>query len=1075
MDEQFDDMSAQEVHPHESQQEVHPQESQEPAKTMDKVTSHPAEDAQPTTTSAPAQNVKTPGTPNIPSAPAEEKKSHQASRPKETKPAAEKHHTVIAFEAAMDKLKTLARIEHGDEFENIWTAYHAIKPKYQELYDAQFLRYVTKHASDAQLVALALKREKHRFLSKAWTHFQMHEAAFRTQELDWSVFEDIFTVNELAFALSSLIGQMKLQENREKGPRWPEEVHSSLRHSLIFPLMRRYAEYFSVPECVSMLTQLQHRELYEHFMLGFIERRQKDHADTVYQHYREFLGTSMSVDIMVKMLHIIYFPDNGAGMEQAAADLHAQFGRLSPGQHRRLLIYYARQGDTASVERQWEKYEIQMFSENGETWRPNPEEFSPLLHVYAVRGELNSVRRIFTAIQGKYGPELNTQCWNILLNAHAKAQEYEAAIRVFNSMRQTVQPDRHSFGTMMGMTGSRGDIEFTLDMYRMAKDQGIEHDIAIIDSVVEAYCNNDRLADAEKICEIATTSGEYEAAQLAPLWNTVLDHLAYQRDLVAMNRILSSMAQNKIPYDGETYEALLRGLALTDQAAHAYYVLKEAAKTESFRPDMNHYALLMAAFIRTKRPQLAVSMSNVLKMYGSPPRGQILVRILQALGSWTSAIRKRQANVGATRQFLVRALREFRASIEHANRPRKESPRIQNPPAWLSKKKRDQGPDHTLLTVTRQARLLCFIFAQLRESATVQDVLEMWRESSPQASEMRNPPLVLLSTLMLAAFNDRKFDEVESIWAIAFGETKRNSQVPAPGTDRHKALPGMRFLLNDAVRIMMRMYAAQQESEKLKLVVSGFLEAGFHLDSKNWNYYVQMLASLKQWREAFVTCEERLMPQWLGWYAVISLEMRRKRSNPRQPRPISFTMVMLSKAYMELEQMSVWSTEAERLLQYISETCPTTVGAINSQIRDETNYLTNQIMSGREVPKMGWGDRPHLELVARENTGTAKTVPRRRLTPAPEPAPEPVPEPTPEEDLFAPRGEASSNGWYDADAQDEASWAPMTMGQKMKPSRKRETKRERQQGDAEPWYDSEGNVVQGFDTADSGGDQKPSF
>lgn len=1061
----------------EDTEDVHPQESEEPPSSTDEATTsdlvedvhaqdvQPQDNGEPTTTSDSAPDVepsKGDGSLNVEST---KKTSDQASQPKKEKAKGQlpKSKAAVAFEAAMDRLNQLTRVEHADEFEKIWTAYHAMKPNYQLDYEAHFFNYITKHRTRTQLFALALKREKHRFLVNIWKHLQMPQVDFRTEELDWTAFEELFTIDELGFAISSFIGQMKLQETRTKGPRWPEEVQQSLLYKMIYPLMRRYAEFFSKSSCVSMLVQLQNRDLYEHFLRLFIEKRNKDCADTVYQHYRELLGSSMSGGIMENMLHKIYFPNNGAGMELAARDLYARFRRLTPGQHRRLLMYYARQGDTASVERQWEKYEKQMLSERGEEWQPNPEEFSPLLHVYAVRGELISVRRIFTAIQGRYGPELNTQCWNILLNAHAKAQEYEAAVRVFNSMRQTVELDRHSFGTMMGMTGSRGDIEFTLDMYRMAKEQGIEHDITIIDSVVEVYCQNDRLADAQKICEIATTSGEYEPAALTTLWNTVLDHLAYQRDLVAMNRILSGMAQSQIPYDGETYEALLRGLALTKQASHAYYILKEAAKTNSFQPDLHHYALLMAAFIRTKRPQLALSMSNVLKMYGSPPRGQVLVRILQALGSWTSAIRKRDSNTGATRQFLVKALREFRTSVEHANRPRKQPTPINNPPTWLSKNKKDLGPDHTLLTVTRQARLLCFIFAQLREMATVQDILDMWRDSSPQASEMANPPLMLLSTLMLAAYNDRKFDEVESIWTIAFHDTKKHSQVPAPGTDRDKALPGMRYLLNDAVRIMLRMYSAQQATDKLKLVVSSFLDAGFHLDSKNWNYYVQMLASLKQWREAFVTCEERLMPHWLGWYSVIPLEMRRKRSNPRQPRPISFTMVTLSKAYMELEQMSVWSTEAERLLQYITENCPTTVTAINSQIREESNYLTSKIMSGREVHKASWGDRAHLELVARENTGTCKTKPIHKSTSTEDP---------PKEDLFA-VGEDANDEWYDVDAQDDENWTPMTIDQKMKPSRKQETKRRKAQPDSEPWYDSEGNIVEGFDTSNTV--QKSSF
>lgn len=1008
----------------------------------------------------------------------------------------QKSQAILAFESAMQSMRKLPAHQQGAEFETIWAAYHSIKLVQQPFYDQEFLGYAIQHRTQSEIFALALRRERHRFLVRAWEHFGMPNLAPGSVHLDWAAFENVFTIDELGLAISSFIGQMKLMESRPNA-KWPEEVQHTMLYMMIFPLIRQYAEFYSQSACVSMLVPLQNRALYEHFLRLFIQKRKKSHADALYHPYRELVGKNMDGHIMENMLHKMYWPDNGAGMELAARDLYARYGMLRPGQHRRLLMYYARQGDATSVERQWATYEKQMMDEQYNQWVPNPEEFSPLLHVYAVRGELNQVRRIFTALQGKYGPELNTQCWNILLNAHAKAQEYEGAVRVFKAMRQTVELDRHSFGTMMGMTGSRGDIEFTLDMYRMAKEKGIEHDIAIIDSVVEVYCQNDRLADAYKICEIATSSGEYEPVALTTLWNTVLDHLAQQRDLVAMNRILTGMTQSNIPYDSETYEALLRGLALCQQASHAYYLIKEAAKTGSFKPDLHHYALLMAAFIRTKRPQLALSMSSVLETYGVPPRGHVLVRILQALGSWTSALRKSDANTPARRRFLIAALREFRTSVEQGNRPRKEPRPIHNGPAWLSKNRKDLGPDQTLLTVTRQARLLCFIFAQLREMATVKDVLEMWKDSSPQASEMANPPLMLLSTLMLAAYNDRNFDEVENIWAVAFYDTKQRSQVSASGTQpRAKALPGMRYILNDALRTMLRTYLAKEDPVKLKEVVTTFLDAGFELDSKNWNYYVQALASLKQWREAFLACEEHLMPHWMGWYTVIPLEVRRTRSNPRQSRPISFTLAVLTRAYMDLEQMAVWSTEAERLLNYVTEKCTQAVTAIRMDIQGEhTDDFTDTVVAGR--PRQRPYDRNrHLERVARRDTdpvnwGLSQDVVSEK--------PQPAEASVPAEDGTAEDDPDAEDSWYDVDAQDEETWTPMKLDQRMKPSatrpasqsaplveaeafemgpktpkKKSSSKRAKSTpDDSDLLVDSEGRVVQGFDPDET--DEKPSF
>lgn len=1029
---------------------------------------------------------------------AEPKEPKDTSRSKKSKPEVE-------FEAAMDKLRQIPPHQHAAEFDNIWTTYHKIPHPSQAAYMTQFLEYVTKHRTKSQLLAFALLRDKHRTLVHAW-HY-LAEIQREDMALDWKAFEAVFTIDRLASSIVSFVGSIK---NPAVVPTWPAESQQGLLNRMIYPLICRYIEFYSEKQSLQLVVPFEDEFLYKEFLHVCIEKKKKLVADSLYRKYRQLPDIKLSGHVMERMLHHVYWPEDGAGMELAAKDIYARFGRLQGGQHRRLMMYYARSGDSVSVTRQWKQYEEQMKKDFGERWQPKPEEFSPLLHVHAVRGELSQIRRVFTTIQEKYGPELNTNCWNILLNAHAKSQEYEGAIRVFNAMRETVDLDRYTYGTMMGMTGSRGDIEFTLDMYRMAKDQGIDHDTAIIDSVVEVYCQNDRFADAEKICEIATASGNYEPTTLTTLWNSVLHHRAQLRDLVSINRILNTMTKNGIPYNGQTYEALLRGLALCRQADHAYFIIKEAARTESFRPETVHYALLMAAYIRTDRPQIALGMSNLLRMHGMPATGPILIRTLQALGSWTMAIREQHGNVAARRDFLVQALRDFRAAVERAGQRRKPSKRISgDTPAWISKYSVRTGPDQTLLTVTAQARLLCFIFAQFRELATVQDIMDMWKDSSPQASSMETPPLMLRSTLMLAAFNNSHFDEVETLWAAVFEDVKQQSQVSQPGVaPRTKALPSMRYVLNDALRTMMRTCTVKQDPDKLKVTVSSYIEAGFRLDSKNLNYYVQNLATLKQWREAFVTCEEFLMPHWAGWNQVRArlpgvprntpTELRRIRSSPRSPRPVSFTLIVLSKAYMELEQMAVWSTEAERLLQYISEKCPLCIAAIRSQIRANTLSMKEQIKSGQQVPKKAFGSPGHLGRLAREKAGWVMDEFYANVekelqedeeeeegdegAEEEEQDPEAVPEEDSEEDTTSgqwydvglQRGQVQNAGtdeWYDVDALDEENWTPMRVGQKSKSSGKKDKKRN---VDDERLYDSDGRLVQGFVIKDET-NQKASF
>jgi pentatricopeptide repeat-containing protein PET309 len=113
-------------------------------------------------------------------------------------------------------------------------------------------------------------------------------------------------------------------------------------------------------------------------------------------------------------------------------------------------------------------------------------------------------------------------------------------------------------------------------------------------------------------------------------------------------------------------------------------------------------------------------------------------------------------------------------------------------------------------------------------------------------------------------------------------------------------------------------------------------------------------------KEAFFVCEERLMPQWAGWYRLrvlqnvknrIPLELRRLGSGPRYLRPTSHTLLILAKEYMDLEQMAPWSAEAAKLVNILNEECARVVRAITTMIRSgsdlETEIFTGHRQDGK--------------------------------------------------------------------------------------------------------------------------------
>lgn len=833
-------------------------------------------------------------------------------------------------------LELLPKDDRAD-FDNIWRAYHVMTLNDKKAHRTRFLDYVVIHRDLNQLLAQAFKSKEWETLWGIWEWFPpaqtKHARPLRFEEL-----ERVLNIDQLMSGALSIAAKI---QNAEK----QTQLSHNLRKKVVYPIVAHCVKLCKPELYIKRLNQLKDHVLYEEFLESTTGAFNKQVLDQLYTDYRKLPGVKIRGHIMHVMINNVYYPDNPVGMEKVMADFYARFGRLDIGTYRKCLDFYTRRGDLASVTRLWDEYKMHYAKERA----PPPDyvmtahsrpDFIYMLQVHAVRGELGEVRRVFSQAQSEFGPNLNAFCWNILLNAHAKATEYDAAVRVFGVLRHAVKPDLYSYGTMMGMTGSRGDLEFTLELYRMAKSERLRPNVTMVDCVVEAYCQNDKFNDAENIVTMTTEEKRFPPEELVYLWNTLLSHHSSRRDLTTVNRLLNQMTEHEITYDAETYNCLLRGLALCKQPHHALYLVQQAVKAHSFKPTLQHYGLLMSAFAQSGQPGEVLRTSRILYNLGIPKSADILVRVFQALGSFA---RSPPGGPDAHRSqtYLASALHQFRQSIESSQKPEKARLPHGSPDSrpWLEQ----TASPNIMRARTDQVSVLIFTFTQLRQVTTVPEILQLWKASSPETANMQQPPLKLLQSLMLAAFYDRNYDEVREIWRLVLDRATHMSRVSAPGTRRAEALPSLRYVLCDPLKTMQRACAATSDVEGLREAVASVQRAGFRLDSKNWNYYVQLLAEQKKWREAFVVCEEQLMPYWRGWQRVrarragvrtnLPLEMRRRGNDPHNPRPISYTLIVLSKAYMDLEQMSAWSTEAERLLAYIVAKAPSAINAVHSQLR----------------------------------------------------------------------------------------------------------------------------------------------
>ncbi|PSR83697.1 hypothetical protein BD289DRAFT_278452 [Coniella lustricola] len=860
-------------------------------------------------------------------------------------------------ETAYKFWKLIQRNRESD-LEAVWLLYHQkdIPRGLRQRLRKHFFNFAMTYKPRSTLLALCLK------FHSITTFHQMWNVLPSKMAPNFESLDRILSISEVMYGLKLLGRWRRSVLSSKSADQATLDTVDSIKENFLLPCVQHYGPICNPNDLIGFAHILKDHNIYEAaIMVASKDPAMRSAADRMFREYRQLPNVKVRGFVLHAMLRYVYYPtDDVAGLELVLENYYARFGRLDIGGYRRSLSFYARRGDLVAVKRLWDEY-ILHYDEQRKPRKPVPgkligdnPDFLVILHVHAVRGELSEVRRIFAEAQQSFGSELNIMCWNILLNAHAKAGEYDGAVSVFGVMKRAVRPDLYSYGTMMGMAGSRGDLEFTIELYRMAKNDGLTPNITMIDCVVEAYCQNDKLKDAESIVQMTTQKGQFTKAELATLWNSLLHHQSMRRELRAVNRLLGEMSKHGIPYNGETYTHLLRGLALCRQPHHALFLIQEAVKTKTWQPGFQHYTLLMTSFMKTGQLSEALKTSQIINRLGLPKSGQVFYKVLQALGQWATKLHRADA-ADEAKQVISKALRAFRKSIAadgKASKPLSQNGQVNTP--WLSM----AAEASNFKVRTAQASFLIFVFTHLREVATIPQILELWQASSPEASGSSEPPLKLLEALMLAAYHEKKYEEVEEIWKLIFDRVMQQSRVSAPGRTRAEPLPSTRYALNDSLKTMQRVYGAQNDPDKLRELITTVLRSGFRLDSKNWNYYIQFLVRMRRWREAFMVCEEHLMVSFHGWQRVrakvanvpkrLPLDMRRRGQDPHYPRPISYTLMMLSKAYMDLENMAAWSAEAERLQVYIEAKCPSAIAAVKTQLRTYTDF-EERLLSGNDA------------------------------------------------------------------------------------------------------------------------------
>ncbi|KAK4109889.1 hypothetical protein N656DRAFT_682301, partial [Canariomyces notabilis] len=698
----------------------------------------------------------------------------------------------------------------------------------------------------------------------------------------------------------------------------PESMHhrTGLVDAFLANIARNSLDLFRPSDAVFILDRVGDKRSYESYILSNLERGRRRIVTDLYWKYRALPGIRVAQFVLRAMIDVFH-PHNVRGMEQVLADWYQVYDRLDERTYRKFMTFYSGRGDVKSVMRLAEEYA----KHHNRQVEQDPELVVTVMKAYAVKGDCEAVRRVMEEAVEKTGVPPDTVMWNVLLDAHKRVNDYEGALKIFFNVCENYEPDLTTFGTIMGMAARRGDLEFTLEIFQLAQERQLQPNLNLIQALVEAYCQNDRYAEAEKLCVDVTENREVPG-DYTLLWNKLLEHHAKRRNLMGVNRLLGIMSAKGIIYNQDTYSHLLLALLYCRQAQHAMHLLRLAHREGVFNPTPDHFILLMAAFMKAGEPDMVLKTNQLMAQMAFPESAARLRNVIDALGRWQELPPHHRQGLDG-QHFLKLVLKYFYRAMDRV----------------------DEGaPDSEGSIISLYSKVL-FILTQMREHATVEQLIELYNSRFPQRSSPQAIPIKLLHNIMLADFYEEKYDRVKETWKVVVQRTTRRYAVASAlrnGDLEEASKPvayAMRFRLSDPLKTMQRLYVAEGDAQGLMDTVAEIRNLGFELDSKNWNYYVQALAKLKEWRQAFEACEQVLMPHWNGWAMVrrwkrtgkyqLPLELRRSE-DPSRPRPISHTLMVLAKEYRDLDQIRLWSQAAASEIHYIEENCPKTVLAITT-------------------------------------------------------------------------------------------------------------------------------------------------
>lgn len=568
------------------------------------------------------------------------------------------------------------------------------------------------------------------------------------------------------------------------------------------------------------------------------------------------------------------------------------------------LTAFARLGDIDKVHQLFEEFSTNFGKPKDQAY------LTPLLYVHARVGHVQETLAQFDRLSTDFGVNPNIISWNIVLAAYANAEDFDGALKRFQTMlKQGFEPDAYSFGTLMGVAANIGDKDGVHYLVDFARERGIKGTTAMIDTLVETYCRNDELDEAESLVEVVSKMDL--DGSCTRMWNRLICTHAFRADPDAVLRLQERMREADVPPDGMTYAALMQSLVSIGKPKAAHQILKELHRKDQVSISMFHYAILLNAYAKKGDSDMVnVLYKEILEHFERPSLSARLSMLLTKIrGDMKSSEEKKDMHeeiaLPQAQEFLEETLEQLDVRDFATKEPQPGT----------------RGQPLSEVYPSAFFEYMIAVYGTRGAFHKVEELFDRYRSLGQYPDEASKddlpPPIRLLSSLMLAHLHQGQFAEVAKCWEMAIpraihlarqpdvlsslpssaassnpGRPPSSPPVPSipassispftpspslPASKKTlkpfedptiKILPSQRFLLSTPLTHYMRSLSEQNLHSTIPLLLHQIESAGFALTTKNWNAYIQMLSRSpdpKDQMHAYTLFEEKFLPNMPDW------------------------------------------------------------------------------------------------------------------------------------------------------------------------------------------------------------------